>query len=61
MFNYLLSFSQLNPKSATLAVNLMGVVKKNIDAKNPYLVQSLNYVKTKEGPLAAELYKKLVA
>mmetsp|Transcript_29295 Transcript_29295/g.41243 ORF Transcript_29295/g.41243 Transcript_29295/m.41243 type:complete len:982 (+) Transcript_29295:64-3009(+) len=61
VFNHLVSFSQLNPKSATLAVNLWAVVKKNMDMKNPYLVQSLNYVKSKEGPLAAELYKKLMA
>jgi len=58
VFNYIISYSELNAKSATLAFQLYGLASK---AENPKLLQSsLLYLKTKEGTLAKELHKKLV-
>jgi hypothetical protein len=57
LFNYLLSFAELNTKSATLAVNLFSLAKQNSD--QAYLANSIQYLKTKEGNLARELLKKL--
>jgi len=61
LFNHLLSYSVLNAKSATLAVNLYSLAKKNLDGSSPYLANSLASVRTKEGNLAGELYKKLLS
>jgi len=59
LFNYIISYSELNAKSATLAFQLFGLAAK---AENPKLIQSsLHYLRTREGTMAKELYKKLVA
>jgi len=60
LFNFLLSFSQLNSKSATLAVQLFQLAKKHLSS-SPYLINSLNRLKNKEGALMNELCKKLSA
>jgi hypothetical protein len=61
--NLTLSSSELNAKSATLVVNLFQLVKKTqqLQEYQAYIKNTLNYVKSKEGALASELYKKLVA
>jgi len=59
LFNYTLAFAELNAKSATLAVNLFSLAKKEGEAA--YLNQSLSYLKGKESNLARELLKKLQA
>jgi len=60
LFNYLLSFSELNAKSATLAVNLYSLAKK-VPPEGNYLMNSVNSLKFKEGNLAKELHKKLTS
>jgi hypothetical protein len=55
----LLAFAQLNPKSATFAITLFNIAKKQLD-NSPYLKNSLAYLKSKDSPLAQELHKRLV-
>jgi hypothetical protein len=59
LFNAVLCFAEINGKSATLAVNLYALAKKNVDPA--YLNNSLNYLKSKDSPLVKELVKKLAS
>jgi len=57
-FYYLLTFSELNGKSATLAVNLFSIAKKEC-AKNS-IDSALLFLQKMDVPLANQLLKKLL-
>lgn len=48
-FNLTAAFAELNPKSAALAANLLNMAKKAPEIK-PYLLQTLNYVRSVDRP-----------
>eukprot|EP01113_Clastostelium_recurvatum_P024252 TRINITY_DN2894_c0_g1_i4.p1 TRINITY_DN2894_c0_g1~~TRINITY_DN2894_c0_g1_i4.p1 ORF type:complete len:702 (-),score=262.98 TRINITY_DN2894_c0_g1_i4:42-1856(-) len=58
LFNLTVSGAELTPKSATLAVNLFTLAKKN-GADAAYLRSSITYVEGLKGKLPPELAKKL--
>eukprot|EP01117_Protostelium_nocturnum_P011747 TRINITY_DN4283_c0_g1_i5.p1 TRINITY_DN4283_c0_g1~~TRINITY_DN4283_c0_g1_i5.p1 ORF type:complete len:665 (+),score=249.48 TRINITY_DN4283_c0_g1_i5:119-2113(+) len=62
LFNYLLSFAQLTPKAANLAVKLFNIAKNwplNNSSTKKYIQNSLDQLSFNPQPLSQELYKKL--
>ncbi|PRP82774.1 hypothetical protein PROFUN_09859 [Planoprotostelium fungivorum] len=59
MFNSLLSYAQLTPRSATLAVKLYELVKKG--GKTKYAEASVNSLRSHTTQLSRDLYNKLVS
>jgi len=56
LLNTTLAFAELNARSATLIVQLYTLCK---EAEPYYIKNSINYLRSKEGNLANELYKKI--
>jgi hypothetical protein len=67
LVNSLLSFAELTPKSATLAVTLFNLAfKANKQANatldfSSYLKNTMKYLEAKQEPLAKELFKKITS
>jgi len=55
-FNFTLAFAELNAKSATLALSFWNLGKKE---GSSYQKNSLQYLRSMEGNIAAQLYKKI--
>jgi hypothetical protein len=55
-FNFTLAFAELNAKSATLALSFWNLAKKE---GTPYQKNSLQFLRSVDGNIAAQLYKKI--